>query len=516
MTQFTWGRSVIALFASVAICLLGRPAQAQYLWNVPAGDYNVPGNWNLGSVPGQFDEAVINNGGTSTFSSGTNQLDILNVASAGGSSGAFNMTGGSLDAFQVKYGEGGTATGSITGGTLTVGNGSLFVGPHSGGGTGVLTVSGASTVVTSADDIQFGRSGTGTLNMSGGLMKGGYTVVGKFGTGFWNHSGGVFDQDFGDIEIGDGGTPGQAGEPGPRTGTINLTGGVIQGAGHLAISNRRGTGTVNVSGGALALTGAVGDGAIIIGRGADWDGNPGTGGPTELRVTGDDAIVIANGNLEMNLNGISTTSTLVAEITGTTHTTIKVAGDALIGNGILKVDLTGYTPVSGNSWTILTAGVDLTADKAAVDALVSAGGYPALTHNEPNALGTLQGTFASTDFSLAPLSPGLSWNVAYVSNSVVLSVTGTGPAFSADFDANGQVNGLDLAKWRNDFGPANGGSDADDDGDSDGADFLAWQRQLGSGVPAAVSVAAIPEPAAATLAMCGVALLMTAARRRTG
>ncbi|MBA3480890.1 MAG: hypothetical protein H0T51_03650 [Pirellulales bacterium] len=57
-----------------------------------------------------------------------------------------------------------------------------------------------------------------------------------------------------------------------------------------------------------------------------------------------------------------------------------------------------------------------------------------------------------------------------------------------------------------DFG-VNGLSDADDDGDSDGADFLAWQRQLGS-VPAVPAGAAVPEPQgrvlllAAALAAC--------------
>ncbi|MBA3480891.1 MAG: hypothetical protein H0T51_03655 [Pirellulales bacterium] len=45
-----------------------------------------------------------------------------------------------------------------------------------------------------------------------------------------------------------------------------------------------------------------------------------------------------------------------------------------------------------------------------------------------------------------------------------------------------------------DFG-VNGLSDADNDGDSDGADFLAWQQQLGS-VPAVPAAAAIPEPTA--------------------
>ena len=57
----------------------------------------------------------------------------------------------------------------------------------------------------------------------------------------------------------------------------------------------------------------------------------------------------------------------------------------------------------------------------------------------------------------------------------------------------------DSAKWSRDFGE-NALSDADDDGDSDGADFLAWQQQFGS--PASIAAErAVPEPAAAWLAL---------------
>jgi hypothetical protein len=500
-----------ALLVLAMICAANASAQV-FQWNVANGDFLTPGNWSPPGPPDQFDNAHINNGGTATFSTDTRFVDTLEVGSAAGTTGTFAITGGELNARLFLFGEIGTATANASGGSL-VSSDDIFVGGENSGGTGVLNISGATTFVTAADDFIMGRVGTGTLNFSGGLATGGYTVVGKFGTGTWNHSGGVFDQDFGDIEIGDGGNPGQSGEPGPRVGTINLTGGVIQASGHVAIGNRVGGGAVVVSGGALAATGdGNGTGTIFVGRGMDWSGFPGEGEPAEFRVIGDDGIVVANGDFSMNPENVAETSTLVAEITGPSHTPIRVTGNALIGNGDFKVELDGYNPVSGDSWTILQAGADLTADQAAVDAIVAAGGYPALTHNVGANVGTVMGTFASTDFTMAPLSAGLSWEVGYTATQVVLSVTG-GPAFTADFNDDGKVDAADLGKWRNDFG-ASAGSDADGDGDSDGNDFLAWQRQLGSGTPATPSIASVPEPSTALLLVAGAGMIVRAGTRR--
>jgi hypothetical protein len=65
---------------------------------------------------------------------------------------------------------------------------------------------------------------------------------------------------------------------------------------------------------------------------------------------------------------------------------------------------------------------------------------------------------------------------------------------TADFNADGTVDGEDLADWRGDFGVS-----STSDADSDGADFLLWQQQLG-GSPAVTATTAVPEPNAAILA----------------
>ncbi|MBA3484980.1 MAG: hypothetical protein H0T51_24550 [Pirellulales bacterium] len=134
---------------------------------------------------------------------------------------------------------------------------------------------------------------------------------------------------------------------------------------------------------------------------------------------------------------------------------LTVAGDAML-SGKLKMSLINdFTPSIGQTFTILSAN--------AVD-----------------------GTFTT---EILPSVPGLVFDVIYNTQSVVLIVS---PAFTADFDNDGDVDGGDLNQWHGDFG-VNALSDADNDGDSDGADFLTWQRQLGS-VPAVAATAVVPEP----------------------
>lgn len=510
------GLAAIALAAAASVSL-DQPVHAQSAWKVANGNYGVASNWNPAAVPSSADEVVINNGGTATVNAFQEALRI-GIGSQNGTSGALSLTsGGQLYVYDIiQVGERGTGTFTVNNATVdvTTAEADIFVGGQDNGGTGTLTISGNASSVSIGDDFVMGRVGTGTLNYQGGLVKSGYAVVGKYGTGVWNHSGGVFDQNFGDFEIGDGGNLDFG--PGARSGTVNLTGGVMQIAGYFAIGNRIGTGTVNISGGALAVNN-VGDGAIVVGRGLDSGALVGQGGPASLRVTGDDAIIIANGNFDMNSSGVASSSTLIAEITGPTHTTIKVGGDALLANGKLAVDLTGYVPNVGDSWTILQAGVDIinAPEIAQIDALVAASLDPSLghvmAHTPQNLQGTLQGTFSNVDYSQATLPAGRGWNISYANNSVVLSVVSTGPAFSADFNIDGKVDGADLTKWKQSFGGV--GADANGDGVSNGADFLMWQQQFGSGVPATAAVGAVPEPA--SIALCGLATMAMAAYGRS-
>lgn len=134
---------------------------------------------------------------------------------------------------------------------------------------------------------------------------------------------------------------------------------------------------------------------LMLGTGADSTTSDGT-----LEIVGPDATVNIKGNLNMavDLEGNITTfdlvpakSTLSAVITGPTHTAVQVGGIARIANGQLKVALSGYSPAAGTTYTIIDGG-------------------------------TIEGTFASTDFTSAVLAPGLSWEVEYAADAVRLKV----------------------------------------------------------------------------------------------
>lgn len=116
-----------------------------------------------------------------------------------------------------------------------------------------------------------------------------------------------------------------------------------------------------------------------------------------VTVIGPNAKVNIGGDLKLAVDPEGTATpgkgTINPVITGASHTVINVAGTAKLANGTLKVKLDGYTPIGGESYTLIKGG-------------------------------TIEGEFVATDFTEATLGNGLSWKVEYAADAVRLKVEG--------------------------------------------------------------------------------------------
>ncbi|QDU54978.1 PEP-CTERM sorting domain-containing protein [Aeoliella mucimassa] len=530
------------------VTLTPQFATAQTSWVGTTGDFTVSSNWSSG-VPDSGTVASISNGGTAQLTvDDVVDLNNLIIAEGSGSSGTLIIDGSDVQPRQIEIGKLGTGTITIEDGYLdnNFSGQSIFVGGHdnSGGASGLGTYNVNGGATRSGDDFQLGRNGTGTLNFTGGNMEGVYTVIGKFGTGIWNQSGGVYDQRGGDFEIGDGGKPNSDRDiSGDRMGIMNFTGGVVQVSNAFAMGNRIGGSQINISGGGLAITGdgtnETGDARgnnLYVGRGMDWGSvadASSVSGSHELRITGGDAVIAVGLDLLFDPNDIFQSATLITEITGTEHTPILVGRNADIGNGQLQVELNGYSPVSGDSWTLIQAGADLTDAVAAIDEMVTAEGDLDLTfdgvidsndvleHNINASSGSIIGQFEATDFSLAPLTAGLSWEIDYATNNAVtLSVVGEAIDLSGDYNNDGFVDLADYTVWRDNLGATislpNEGSGVTP-GEVTMDDYTVWKQNFGTSLGGgSLSTSTVPEPSTIVLTLLGLVGAGTIARRCNG
>jgi hypothetical protein len=85
----------------------------------------------------------------------------------------------------------------------------------------------------------------------------------------------------------------------------------------------------------------------------------------------------------------------------------------------------------------------------------------------------------------------------------------------SDFNDDGFVDGGDLAVWKQAFGKTSAG-DVDKDGDTDGHDFLRWQRQSTGGPSLEAASAAVPEPASSAGCAAMLAALAVVRGGRSG
>jgi hypothetical protein len=253
-------------------------------------------------------------------------------------------------------------------------------------------------------------------------------------------------------------------------GTANLRGDVINNAGGRIISAGGGAtvfyddvinnGEIRTSAnGFTVFFGDVSGSGVFTGTGTvNFEGDLTPGSSPAAISFGGDVSLGPEATLQIELGGATA---------GAQHDQLVVAGDLAL-NGSLEITLIdGFIPTTGQSFNVL------------------------------DWFGNRTGAFTSV---VLPELAAAAWDLSQLYATGLLSVA---PSLAADFDLDGDVDSDDLAQWQGDFG-VNDLSDADGDNDSDGADFLAWQRQSGSGQGAVSSPTttgvAVPEPAARALA----------------
>ncbi|MBL9161717.1 MAG: hypothetical protein JNL18_03135 [Planctomycetaceae bacterium] len=487
-----WRRSATRLAAVVVAVAVPSSAHAQlgflYDWNNSAGGaYASNGNWSPVGVPDAANEgagfnlnstynvslAASYSVGSWNVGAGNVTFDVASVPTFTPrhtfAAGSFNVSSAANGSAAIRLNNAAaTVTGPITIGAGALSSGQLTVSSNSTtSGNGALILGGAGQGQL---DVQ-ASAGSGFLGICcfprQGSVGSATTIVGQSvgGSGVANIAG-IWNA--GDLIVGDAGQ-----------GTINmlatsqmLAGQTVRSAGILSggsasIAAQPGSvGTVNVTG------------ATILGPSASWSltGNLAVGGTTlSAGGTGVLAMGLGNqatvgGNLKMWPGGTLDLSQSSA---------LSVTGAAELG-GALRYSLLS-TPVVNDEFQVLDA----------------AGVF---------------GTFSSV--TLPPLTGNLRWSVLYNPTNVKLRVLSA----AADFDEDGDVDNIDLIKWRLGFatGTTHLQGDADGDTDSDGADFLIWQQQFGATPPIATASATVPEPTSLVLgSLVVVALSFARNRRRT-
>lgn len=250
---------------------------------------------------------------------------------------------------------------------------------------------------------------------------------------------------------------------------------------------------------------------------------------TPAKVTVNSGTVTPIGNYTLTLGfppfvGVkAVTNGLAAQVSTPTPpaTMTRTASPGIV----YGIDSSQFLVTMNQGTVVVTGSTNQTIDLAA---------EPVAGTSPVGTLGTLTLTTGATSGLFTRINAALSlpFNVTEIADldglEVEMQVTGTLNATSSfyvalngipgDFQLDGDVDAVDLARWKTGYGLETGATpnhgDANGDGRVDGADLLIWQRNFGVQPPAlaASSVVAVPEPATTGLGAGALATAIAARR----
>jgi len=195
---------------------------------------------------------------------------------------------------------------------------------------------------------------------------------------------------------------------------------------------------------------------------------------------------------------------------GVTITAATLKLDPYASSGSPRVEVQGFTGDGMASLSDITSPGEVLGTTGPVSASLESIDID-LT---PAFIQALLGTGANLGLRLRSLDlpeyVGFGSSEATFGSPPLLSLTYMLPTVVGDFTANGLVDREDLDAWKDAFSGTDA-ADADDDGDTDGNDFLLWQRQLGA-AQTAQAASPVPEPSTAAIIVIAVVWLAAAGR----
>jgi hypothetical protein len=195
------------------------------------------------------------------------------------------------------------------------------------------------------------------------------------------------------------------------------------------------TGVMDVSGNAIITTGAD------LGIGQYGNGT--------LKVTGGAATITANDVYVQKFAGSK--GTLIAEITGPTHTAIKANNNVTINGGLFQILPTAIPAAGAHTWTILTADADSDSNGTL------SGKFDTLTLPGPDALHRYWSTFHTNNRFVAGLTilgdANFDGAVGFPDLVAVAQHYGaSGQWIDGDFSGDGTVSFEDLVDVAQNYG----------------------------------------------------------------